>query len=64
MTKLEERLMGQVAHRRILIARSFDKYTVPIIMATFGVSLATAKRDRLAVREAMACTTTTTTASA
>lgn len=53
MTLIEQRLIGSVAHRRILIARRMDYYTTERVMEQFGVSRATAKRDLAAVREAM-----------
>lgn len=53
MRDLEETLMGKTTYRRILIARDFDKFTAERVMSAFGVSLATAKRDRAAVKDAM-----------
>lgn len=53
MTKLEVFLMGETAHRRILIANDFERYTIKQIMLHFGVSRTTAVRDRRAVLDAL-----------
>lgn len=53
MKKIEAFLMGETAHRRILIASNFERYTIKQIMLHFGVSRATAVRDRRAVLDAL-----------
>lgn len=53
MTKIETFLMGETAHRRILIANDFDRYTIKQIMLRFSVSRATAVRDRRAALDAL-----------
>ena len=53
MNRLEEFLIGETAHRRILIAYDIERYTVIQIMLRFNVSRATAVRDRRAVKDAL-----------
>lgn len=53
MNRLEEFLIGETAHRRILIAYDIHRYTVSQIMLRFNVSRATAIRDRRAAKDAL-----------